>query len=85
MAAGADMKVQSKGSFLEAGGTPLHWAAKNGHVEICKILIAAGADVNSQDIVSFFEVGVAFTSGPPITRASFGVVYDTGALVRSIN
>ncbi|MDO5567232.1 MAG: ankyrin repeat domain-containing protein [Planctomycetia bacterium] len=31
------------------GWTPLHWAAKNGHVDAIKTLTAAGADVNAKD------------------------------------
>jgi ankyrin repeat protein len=38
------------GAELEArdpsGATPLHWAARFGHVEVIGVLIAAGADVN---------------------------------------
>jgi ankyrin repeat protein len=33
----------------EWGGTPLHWAAWNGHVEMVKLLLAAGAPVNQRD------------------------------------
>ena len=30
------------------GGTPLHWAAWNGHKEVAELLIANGADVHAQ-------------------------------------
>jgi ankyrin repeat protein len=33
----------------EWGGTPLHWAAWNGHTEMVRLLIAAGAPVNQRD------------------------------------
>ena len=29
--------------------TPLHWASKNGHPDVCEALIGAGADVNARD------------------------------------
>lgn len=31
--------------------TALHWAAKRGNLEILKILIEAGADIDARDIV----------------------------------
>ncbi len=31
------------------GGTPLHNAARNGYLEVCKLLIAEGANVDIQD------------------------------------
>jgi ankyrin repeat protein len=40
------------------GDTALHGAAKNGHAETCKLLIAAGAELNAQNKVSYFEVQV---------------------------
>ena len=33
----------------EWGGTPLHWAAWNGRVEMVELLLAAGAPVNQRD------------------------------------
>ena len=30
----------------------MHFAAYNGHVEVVKVLLAAGAEVNAQDWVS---------------------------------
>jgi ankyrin repeat protein len=31
------------------GWTPLHWAAHKGYLEVAKILLARGADVNAKD------------------------------------
>jgi hypothetical protein len=32
-----------------SGSTPLHWAARNGHIEIARLLLQNGADVNAKD------------------------------------
>jgi ankyrin repeat protein len=45
LAAGTDVNV--KGGF--ADGTPLHYAAANGHKEIAELLIEKGADLNAKD------------------------------------
>ncbi|KAI7139203.1 hypothetical protein KC316_g16553 [Hortaea werneckii] len=40
------------------GNTPLHWAAYNGHLEVCKLLVAAGADMwvkNAAGHLAMFE------------------------------
>jgi ankyrin repeat protein len=44
--------------ILQFGQTALHEAAWEGHVEVCKLLLAAGADVKIQGEVSYFEVEV---------------------------
>jgi Ankyrin repeat len=39
--------------------TPLHEAAEEGHIDVCKLLLVAGAVVNNEkDKVSLFEVEV---------------------------
>ena len=32
-------KIQDKNPPNHFGSTPLHWAAKNGHFEVCKLII----------------------------------------------
>ena len=34
------------------GWTPLYWAAQEGHAEVVKLLLKAGADVTEMDKVS---------------------------------
>ena len=41
----ADVNVQD-----HDGDTPLHWAAIEGYLEICDLLIEHGADVNAVNI-----------------------------------
>ncbi|MCC6795838.1 MAG: ankyrin repeat domain-containing protein, partial [Candidatus Hydrogenedentes bacterium] len=33
--------------FDEISHTPLHYALENGHLEVCDVLLAAGADINA--------------------------------------
>ncbi len=44
IAKGADVNAKDKD-----GGTPLHWAAKNGHKDVAELLIAKGADMNARN------------------------------------
>ena len=45
-------------SVSQAEWTPLHYASMNGHLEICKLLLAAGAAVDAKDNVSILCSGV---------------------------
>ena len=38
--------VHTKGQW---GRTPLYWAARNNHLELAKVLISSGAEVNAED------------------------------------
>jgi len=42
---GAKIDLPDKAGFK---GTPLHWAAENGHVETCKLLIKLGASKDAK-------------------------------------
>ncbi|MGV3721491.1 MAG: ankyrin repeat domain-containing protein [Actinomycetota bacterium] len=42
-------------AFDELNMTPLHYAAKGGHIEIIGLLLAAGADVNAHDAQAIGE------------------------------
>ncbi|HTG94749.1 MAG TPA: ankyrin repeat domain-containing protein [Pyrinomonadaceae bacterium] len=35
--------------FDEIGKTPLHYASENGHLDVMRLLLQAGADVNAND------------------------------------
>ena len=32
------------------GYTPLHYSAINGHLEVCRLLLQSGADVNAKNM-----------------------------------
>lgn len=38
--------------FLQDGRTALHYAAQNGHNEVCKVLVAKGINIDAEDLVS---------------------------------
>ena len=38
-------------STLQDGFSPLHMAAQEGHLDVCRLLIEQGANINSQDKV----------------------------------
>ena len=42
----------------QGGVTPLYYASGNGRLEICKLLLAAGAAVDAKDNVSILCSGV---------------------------
>lgn len=39
--------------FLQNGRTALHYAALNGHLEVCKLLAQKGCRLDDQDVVGF--------------------------------
>ena len=44
-------KNPGKTSLLNRyGQTPLHWAAKNGHIEVCKLILEGTSDKNPAEI-----------------------------------
>eukprot|EP01113_Clastostelium_recurvatum_P006166 TRINITY_DN1279_c3_g1_i2.p1 TRINITY_DN1279_c3_g1~~TRINITY_DN1279_c3_g1_i2.p1 ORF type:complete len:809 (-),score=114.42 TRINITY_DN1279_c3_g1_i2:20-2446(-) len=45
---GADVNVRSTHGYdFDYEFTPLHYAAENGHIEVCKYLISCGADIHA--------------------------------------
>jgi ankyrin repeat protein len=49
----AKMHLKVRGRITEKrdyyGGTPLHWAAESGHLEVVALLLEKGANVNAQN------------------------------------
>ena len=46
--AGADVNIE-----LERGDMPLHWTAKNNHLELAQLLISSGVDLEAEDDESY--------------------------------
>ena len=38
--------------MTQDGGTPLHWAAREGHTAVAQLLVERGADLHAKDNVS---------------------------------
>jgi hypothetical protein len=49
--AGANVNFKGQKDVLQGGGTPLHWAALHGNVELVRRLIERGANINAMDNV----------------------------------
>jgi ankyrin repeat protein len=45
------------------GRTPLHWAARNGRIEIARLLLQNGAEVNAKDNIGFTPLHFAASKG----------------------
>jgi len=62
----ADGKVAGPPSLLnrtnKQGNTPLHWAACNGHLEVVKVLLAAGADLWAKNVAGNLAIYEAYTA-----------------------
>jgi hypothetical protein len=62
--------------------SPLYFAAQNGHVEICRVLIEQGADVNQHDVNGFGPLYMACLKGHV---ACARVLIDAGAYAADFN
>ena len=47
--------------LLQGGGTALHWACRNGHVEIVKYFLNNNADISATDDVSDYAVCLLYS------------------------
>ena len=56
--AGGDPNMRNK-----SDGTPLHYAAMEGHVEVAKVLLDRGADPNARDFLSYTPLHYASAYG----------------------
>ena len=48
--------VKSSEILLQSGSTPLHAASRWCNKQVIEILIKAGADVNADDVVSYYSI-----------------------------
>ena len=49
-------------SYYQYGYTALHWAAQNGHIEVVRLLLDRGANIEARNVVSQ-NVSIASTYG----------------------
>ena len=54
---GRSGRVLTQGGAPQYGCTPLHFAAYNGHLEVARVLLGAGAGITAKDNVSERRVG----------------------------
>ncbi|KAI0897728.1 hypothetical protein F4806DRAFT_507573 [Annulohypoxylon nitens] len=53
-------KIISTSDRAVNSATPLHYAVEYGELEICKVLVQSGADINAHDCCGFSPLGWAF-------------------------
>jgi ankyrin repeat protein len=48
----------------QQGWTPLHWAAKKGHIQVCEALLRVGANVQKKIMPDYYEAHFNFHVDP---------------------
>ena len=69
-------RIESKCLKNGRGETPLHIAAKNGHLDLCKLMVKRGLDVDSRDIYGMTPLHFAADHG---NFKLFKFIYDNAS------